>query len=174
MRASGALAFGQVPAMQVDGKDSLFQSEAILRFVGKFAGLYPEDPIQAALCDALMDQEKDMFAGLNCSRYRDRFGFGCLDADLVAAVRKSLNDEVLPRHLHFFENFLAKSSSGWLLGGETPTVADFVFAVRVQWLVEPGTNDGIDPNLLSGFPHVTAFVHKFNNLPEVVSYYAKK
>lgn len=174
LKENGTLAFGQVPALLVDDKQFLFQSAAILRFVGKYAGLYPTDEIQAALCDALVDQEKDMFAGLSCSRYRERYGFGCLTPETVAEVRRSLNDEVLPRHLQFFESFLAKSNSGWLLGGEKPTIADFVFGVRVQWLVEPGANDGIDPNLLANFPHIIKFVQKFNSMPEVVSYYAQK
>ena len=41
-----------------------------------------------------------------------RFGFGCLDDETVAAVRESLNLEVLPRHLSFLESLLVSSSSG--------------------------------------------------------------
>eukprot|EP00981_Chlorochromonas_danica_P016029 scaffold15255_cov179-Ochromonas_danica.AAC.3 len=175
MKESGKLAFGQVPALQVNDSDVfLFQSAAILRYVGKFAGLYPEDDVQAALCDALIDQEKDMFSGLNCSRYRERSGYASLSSDMVEQVRKTLNDEVLPRHLQYFENFLARSPSGWLLGGEKPTIADFVLALRVEWLVTPGVNDGIDSNLLESFPHMKALIAKVKALPEVVSYYDSK
>ena len=41
-----------------------------------------------------------------------RFGFGCLDDETVAAVRESLNLDVLPRHLSFLESLLVSSSSG--------------------------------------------------------------
>jgi glutathione S-transferase len=172
MKTEGRLAFGQVPALCINDDTFIFQSAAILRFVGRYAGLYPlDDEIAAANVDALLDQEKDMFSGLLASRYRERYGFGCLDADMVAAVRKSLNDEVLPRHLHFFDNFLARSSSPWLVGGK-PTIADFVLAVRVKWLVS-GANDGISSDLLQAYPRIVRMVDELHALPQVVSYYAK-
>ena len=42
--------FGQVPTLHVDGLQ-VTQSDAILRYAGKLAGLYPTDPLQALLCD---------------------------------------------------------------------------------------------------------------------------
>lgn len=173
LKANGKLLFGQVPALEVEGKGFIFQSAAILRFVGRHAGLYPTDDYQAALCDALLDQEKDMFAGLNCSRYRDRMGFRCLTPEVVREVRRTLNEEVLPRHLRFFEDFLSRSSTGWLLGGAEPTIADFVIALRVEWLVAPGVNDGIDSDLLAAFPGVAGLINRFRDMPQVRDYYAQ-
>ena len=46
--------FGAIPVLEVDGQ-TVAQSNGINRFVGKLAGLYPEDPWQAALCDEAMD-----------------------------------------------------------------------------------------------------------------------
>ncbi|RYY86104.1 glutathione S-transferase family protein [archaeon] len=171
MREEGKLAFGQLPALQVDETTFLYQSAAILRFVGKFAGLYPtDDDILAAKIDALIDQEKDMFTGVSASRYRDRFGFDMLSEELVAAIRKKLNDEILPRHLAYFESFLAQSPSGWLMGGQEPTIADFVIAIRVKWLVS-GANDGITVHLLDPFPGMRQLIHQFDNMPQVLAYY---
>jgi len=57
MKTSGELAFGQLPALRTsDGKDLLVQSAAIFRFVGKQGGLYPEDIVEAAKVDAVLDQ----------------------------------------------------------------------------------------------------------------------
>ena len=71
MKKDGKLAFGQLPALEVDGKTMLFQSAAIMRFIGKYAGLYPtNDELYAAKIDALVDQEGDLFTGLSVSRYR--------------------------------------------------------------------------------------------------------
>lgn len=185
MKESGKLSFGQVPALGVivasgdsdaEGKETmLFQSAAIMRYVGKHAGLYPlHDDIKAAQIDAIVDQEADIFAGLSVSRYRERFGFGFMtDAD-VAASRKSLNDDVLPRHLSNLEKLLECSDSGWIAGGEFPTIADFILAPRLKWLVEPGVNDGISESLLDGFPRVKAMIAKFESLPAVVKYYSNK
>lgn len=70
-RFGGFLYFRQVPALEYTddaGKSTvLTQSVAILRFVAKLAaadvGLYPEDPVLAALVDGITDQEADAFAG---------------------------------------------------------------------------------------------------------------
>ena len=75
MKENGDLPYGQVPLLAVDNKHYIAQSAAIMRYLGKLSGLYPSDPIKAALVDSIIDEENDLFAGLTCSRYRDRFGF---------------------------------------------------------------------------------------------------
>ena len=45
--------FGQVPVLHVDGVQ-VTQCDAINRYAGKLAGLYPTDPFQALLCDEVM------------------------------------------------------------------------------------------------------------------------
>lgn len=73
LKSEGKLAFGQLPALEVDQKTMLFQSASIMRFVGRYAGLYPvEDYLYAAKIDALVDQEIDLFTGLSVSRYRGK------------------------------------------------------------------------------------------------------
>lgn len=72
LKNDGKLSFGQLPALDVDfGRFILFQSAAIMRYIGRFAGLYPLDNFElAAKIDALIDEENDLFMGLSCSRYR--------------------------------------------------------------------------------------------------------
>ncbi|MCK7494029.1 MAG: glutathione S-transferase N-terminal domain-containing protein [Comamonadaceae bacterium] len=43
----------KVPTLHVNGVQ-VTQSDAITRYVGKLAGLYPEDDFQALLCDEVM------------------------------------------------------------------------------------------------------------------------
>ncbi|CAM9740056.1 unnamed protein product [Ectocarpus sp. 12 AP-2014] len=50
---------GQLPVMEVDGV-VIPQSTAQLRYVGKIGGLYPTDPVQAALADAAIDTVNDI------------------------------------------------------------------------------------------------------------------
>ena len=52
------MALGQAPLMNIDGK-SLIQSMAILRFIGRKYGYYPEDAYQAYLVDLIMDAQGD-------------------------------------------------------------------------------------------------------------------
>lgn len=50
--------FRAVPVLEVDGVP-LSQSNAILRYAGVLAGLYPKDPWQAARCDEVLDAVED-------------------------------------------------------------------------------------------------------------------
>lgn len=71
LKVSGKLAFGQVPALSVDDNTMIFQSAAIMRYVGKLTGLYPtDDDLYAAKIDMIVDSENDLFTGLSVSRYR--------------------------------------------------------------------------------------------------------
>lgn len=51
--------FGAVPVLEVDGA-SVAQSNGINRYCGKVAGYYPEDALQAAFCDEIMDAVEDI------------------------------------------------------------------------------------------------------------------
>ncbi|MDH3845144.1 MAG: glutathione S-transferase N-terminal domain-containing protein, partial [Myxococcales bacterium] len=52
--ARSGFPFNRVPMLEIDGIE-LSQCNAILRYVGKLAGLSPTDPLQAAFCDEVMD-----------------------------------------------------------------------------------------------------------------------
>lgn len=70
MKYAGQLPFGQLPVLEVNGGETkLAQSGAIMRYIGKLSGLYPNCPIKAAKVDAIIDQQNDMCAGLSVSRY---------------------------------------------------------------------------------------------------------
>lgn len=58
--------------MEVDGV-VIPQSLAQLRYVGKIGGLYPTDPIQAALADAAADALTDIFAPMRAA-YEEQDG----------------------------------------------------------------------------------------------------
>jgi glutathione S-transferase len=101
----------------------------------------------------------------------ERYGFENISEETLAAARKKLNDEILPKHLEFFENFLRQSSTGWLAGTEGPSIVEFMLIPRLQWLGSPN-NPGIDANLLEAFPLLTAMMHRFLDLPAIKEYYA--
>lgn len=62
-KAAGEFPFGSVPVLDVDGV-RVCESNAILRFVGKQAGLYPNDAVQALRVDEILDLMEDIAATL--------------------------------------------------------------------------------------------------------------
>jgi glutathione S-transferase len=97
--------------------------------------------------------------------FKARFGFSILsDESLLAQVRASLNTEILPRHLASLEKIVAKSTTGWVAGTPEPTIADFILVPRLEWLIEPGTHDGISTDLLEPCPKIRALIAKMNAL----------
>jgi glutathione S-transferase len=50
--------FSQVPMVEIDG-EKITQTNALIRYFGKQAGLYPQDDYQALLCDEVMDVLED-------------------------------------------------------------------------------------------------------------------
>ena len=59
MKSREAMPFRCAPVLEVEGVP-VTQSNAMLRHVGKLAGLYPEDALQALYCDETMDAVEDM------------------------------------------------------------------------------------------------------------------
>ena len=51
--------YNAIPILAVDGV-VVAQSNGINRYAGKLAGLYPDDALQAALCDEVMDAVEDV------------------------------------------------------------------------------------------------------------------
>jgi len=177
MKSSGKLKLGQVPALISDGTQ-ICQSNAIMRYLGKLTGLYPADNIAAANVDMLLDEEIDMFMGLSCATYRERFGFGSLDDHTATKCREDVANEVLPRHLGFLEKILESyandggSVSGWLANTKGPSIVDFVYAPRLQWL-KSGLNN-IPTTIIDPYPRVMAFLERFYAHPKIAEYYASR
>ncbi len=51
--------FNSVPVLEIDGAE-VTQSNALSRFVGKMAGLYPDDDLQALYCDEVLGALEDL------------------------------------------------------------------------------------------------------------------
>ena len=58
LKESGKLEFGQVPMLETDGK-RFVQSWAILRYLGRTYGYYPETPDLAWTIDSTIDAVED-------------------------------------------------------------------------------------------------------------------
>ena len=174
-KSSGELPYGQVPALVVDGT-MLAQSSAIMRAVGRMSNssLYPTDVMEAAQIDSIIDSEKDLFMGIDVSKYSSRFGFSVLDEkpELRKDVRKILNDSIVPRHLQNLERTIDLSVGPWLGKRVEPSIADFIIAPRLKQLMG-GSTDGITKEVFKSTPKLVSMVDAFYALPSVTEFLDK-
>lgn len=172
LKTEGKLSFGQVPLLEIDEKHQMVQSGAILRYLAKITGLYPEDPLEAAKVDSVFDQETDAFIGATVASYTTRFG---IDLDEVAREEAfaMISDEVLPRHLGNVETLLKASSTGWLADTEEPSPADFVWYSRLANYIPEKKSLSDKIKSLEDFPLLKKFVAKFESLEAIKEYHAK-
>ena len=174
LNADGTLPFGQVPLLEVNGTERLVQSAAILRYLAKLAGTYPEDLILAAKVDAALDQEADAFIGAGVVSYTTRFGID-LTSEQQKAAAELIGSEVMPRHLANLERILGESKTGWIAGTAEPSPADFAWVVRLAMYL-PERDRIFPPELakLTDYPRCKALCDKLLGLPEIKTYYEKK
>ena len=59
-KESGKFEFGQVPAFETEDGKVLSQSAAILRYVARTNGYYPEDPMDQWFADSTLDALEDL------------------------------------------------------------------------------------------------------------------
>jgi Glutathione S-transferase, N-terminal domain len=91
MKAEGKLTFNQLPALQIEDGTLLTQSAAIMRYIGKVGGLYPSDPVAAALVDAVLDAEVDLFAGTTLRAHPFRSSPNSISPSLCAWVHEKVS-----------------------------------------------------------------------------------
>lgn len=152
LKAAGELPFGSLPVLDLEtrgGTLSAAQSNAILRFVGRRAGLYPTDDVRALKVDEALDLGEDLYHVIGPSMAEG-------NVERRTAMRKVLAEETLPRWMRFLERLLVANGRTGFVAGDALTVAD----LKLHWIADKltnGTLDGIPTTLLDGFPAVTAW-----------------
>jgi glutathione S-transferase len=153
----------QVPTLQVDGV-LVTQSDAITRYVGKLAGLYPTDAFQALLCDEVLSAVEDVNVKLGTS-------FG-LTGDALKEARTALVNGPLTLYLGWLQTQL-QAHGGEFFADQRLTIADLKVFVFVRGL-NSGRLDHVPTDLVEKLaPRVYAQVQRIAQLPAVVQYYAK-
>jgi len=136
--------FGSLPTLTLDDGEVLAQSEGLLRYAGKKAGLYPRDDDLAALrVDMWLGAVGDIEAAIRPSMFEK-------DADRKAAMRKTLAEETLPRWLGILNKRLEATGDGHLAGGAL-TIADLKLFVVLDNL-KSGILDGVPATVADPYP----------------------
>ena len=155
--------FGQVPLMFVDGV-AVTQSDAMLRYAGKLAGLYPSDAYQALLCDevAYVVEEAGVAMG---PTFR-------MTGDEQKAARQALVNGSMPVYLKWLQNQL-QAHGGQFFADNRLTVADLKVFVDVRSL-NSGRWDHIPKDLVATVaPALNTHMSRIAQTPAVAAYYAK-
>ncbi len=154
---------GQVPTLHVDGVQ-VTQSDAITRYAGKLAGLYPTDPFQALLCDEVMDGLEDINVKLGAS-------FG-LTGDALKEARAALVAGPLPQYLAWLQRQL-QAHGGQYFADQRLTIADLKAFVFVRGLTS-GRLDHVPTDLVQTVaPDLVAHMQRIAQTPAIAEYYAK-
>lgn len=157
-----ATPLNQVPTLHVNDVQ-ITQSDAITRYVGKLAGLYPEDDFQALLCDEAMGALEDITIKIGAS-----FGMA---GDELKKARDALVTGALPRYLQWLQNQL-ESHGGEFLADNRLTIADLKAFVMLRWLAS-GKLDHIPGDLIETVaPKLNDYMNRVANVPAIAQYYA--
>ena len=154
----------QVPTLHVNDVQ-ITQSDAITRYVGKLAGLYPDDALQALLCDEALGALEDVNIKIGTT-------FGLTGDDLKNA-REALATGLLPKYLRWLEHQL-ESHGGEFLADHRLTIADLKAFGILNWL-SSGKLDHIPANLIESVaPKLKSYVDRVAKLPAIAQYYANR
>ncbi len=159
----GTAPLGQVPVLNVDGA-LVTQSDAITRYAGKLAGLYPADAVQALLCDEVMQAVEDVNMQVGAS-------FG-LSGDALKESREKLVAGPLPKYLGWLNGQL-KAQGGEYFADKRLTIADLKVFVFVRSLLS-GNLDHVPSDLVEKHaPALVAHGQRVAKTPAIAQYYAK-
>uniref|UniRef100_A0AC11EII5 Uncharacterized protein n=1 Tax=Ovis aries TaxID=9940 RepID=A0AC11EII5_SHEEP len=146
--------YGQLPKFQ-DGDLTLYQSNAILRHLGRTLGLYGKDQREAALVDMVNDGVEDLrckYVSLIYTNYEAG------KEDYVKA---------LPQHLKPFETLLSQNK-----GGQAFIVGDQISFADYNLLDLLRIHQVLAPSCLDSFPLLSAYVARLNSRPKLKAFLA--
>lgn len=157
------LPLGQVPVLEVDGV-VVTQSDAMTRYAGKLANLYPTDAYQALLCDEVLDAVEDANIKLGTT-------FG-LTGDALKDARTAFVTGPLPLYLRWLQTQLQARGGDYFADGRL-TIADLKVFVFVRGF-NSGHLDHVPTDLVESIaPLLNTHNKRIAQTPAVAQYYAK-
>lgn len=157
--------FQQLPVLEVDGTP-IAQSNTINRYVGRLAGLYPQDALQAARVDEVMASVEDISTKIGQTMRID-------DSAARKAAREALVAGPLPRYLQQIEARLKAGGGEWFAENRL-TVADLKCYYWVRWL-KSGALDHIPADIVDKHaPLLAKHCERVKSQPRIAAYYAAR
>lgn len=156
--------FNSVPVLEIDGAQ-VTQSNAMSRYVGKMAGLYPVDDLQALYCDEVLGALEDL-----SNRIVRTFG---LPEDELKAAREELVDGWLTTFLRGLDQLLIRGGGEYFANNQL-TVADLRAFVQSRSLGS-GILDYVPKDIVQQVaPGLFQHQERISADPRVAAYYATR
>lgn len=159
LKSSGKLPFGQMPMLTVDGVQYT-QSDAILRYCGKLAGLYPRDDDTLAMAiDEALGALADVTAAV--------FAYRGPDEAMKKEAREKFVNTTGPTLLKGLEKVVSSKAKteSWLCGSAL-SVADLqLFCVINN--VKFGHVDHVSPDFFDAYPRLMASFNAVAAVPKI-------
>ena len=165
MKKNGDLPWGLVPILQTP-EGVLAESSAILRYIGKMAGLIPKDAFQIAKVDEFIDGYEPFSQILSGS-------FSIEDVEERTRVRELLFEEdgKGTKGLKAVEKKIAESTTGWVASTPEMNIADIRVFTSLFGLFS-GNFDGVHKENLANYPSLLEYHEKVANEPRIKAHYA--
>lgn len=153
-----------VPIVEIDGQ-TYTQSNAMSRYFGKQAGLYPEDAWQAFLCDEAMYIIDDVSNAVGKTMG--------LTGDELKAARESLVSGILTTALKLLATRLEAAGGEYFAANEL-TIADLVITGFLK-VISTGMFEHVPTDIVEQTaPLLNQHMERVYNDPRIVSYYQKR
>ena len=154
------LPFRGIPILEIDGQ-AVSQCNAINRYVGKLAGLYPTDPWECLRCDEAMDAVEDIDHKVVAS-------FFLTDGPEKQAAREELATGPIPVCLQGLQDIF-EAQGGEYFADQRLTMADLKVFVWIRHL-RSGQLDHIPVDVVQfSAPMLVDHCERIANHPGIVS-----
>ncbi|HEY3497841.1 MAG TPA: glutathione S-transferase family protein [Polyangiaceae bacterium] len=153
--------FGGLPIFEIEGKPPVSQSNAILGYIGRRYGLFPQDDWETLRLDSLM-------AAAEHIRLLISGTFDIKDKEELAKKRAELADGPIKA----WGASLEKQIVGPFAAGSAISVADVKLFVVAGWL-KSGVLDHIPANVLDAFPKLETLYQSVLSHPKVAAWRAR-
>lgn len=155
--------FGSLPTLELPGKGTFAQSNAILVMIGRKHGLHPTDDFEAARHEALMAFAEEL-------RHHVSPVLRIKDEPERTTRRAELATSYIPTWAGFAERQLG---DGPFLSGDKLHVADLKLYIVMRWFIS-GVVDHIPTTVFDAFPKLTRLFHAVAAHPGVTSWQTRQ
>ena len=148
--------FGSLPVLEIEGRGTLAQTNAILTFVGRSHGLHPQDNWDAAQHEALMSACEHLRHQISATIHLE-------DEEEKKSAREALAAGPLPL---FGRSVEAQLGDGPFVAGQKINVADIKIYMVLRWVISGGI-DHIPATAFSNYPRLMTLYESVSNHPKV-------